>query len=383
VRYSAHLPAMPVRAIRPLVVSVSTAALTAGLLTAPADAAPASAAALAQPQAPYVPYVPVVQDVPEQGSSGQGARLHTNAELARELANLERASNGRVSVRSIGTSNEGRPLWFATLGTGPRKLMYVTQQHGDEPLGTESALLALRTLGLSNDPASRDLRSKVTLGVVVRANPDGHVRNWRYNFDPDAQPEFGQAGMGYDINRYHVPSVAPEDNPVPEAAAIRRQYDAFRPSIMVDYHMQGRYAFPPPDGREITASIFWPNAEGVSQAALDASKQVAVQVYGAFTGAGAVVSQYPGGTYEGIARNGYGLLGSASLLVELSDLPPERQNFQIRTAYVTMVDLARAAAYGALDGIDPDKADLIPPRGPSLPDENGQAPVTSGYDAAD
>ncbi|MFD0853546.1 M14 family zinc carboxypeptidase, partial [Actinomadura adrarensis] len=240
--------------------------------------------------------------VPEQGGSGQGARLHTNAELARELAKLERASKGRVSVRSIGASNEGRPLWFATLGTGPKKVMYVTQQHGNEPLPTESALHALRTLGLSNDPASRALRSRITLGVVVRANPDGHQRNWRYNYDPDAQPEYGQAGMGYDINRYHDPAVAPEDNPVPEAAALRRQFDAFRPSIMVDYHMQGRYAFPPPDGREITASIFWPNAEGVPADALTASKQVAVQVYGAFTRAGAVVSQYPGGTYQGIAR---------------------------------------------------------------------------------
>jgi hypothetical protein len=96
---------------------------------------------------------------------------------------------------------------------------------------------------------------------------------------------------------------------------------------------------------------------------------VGVRVYGAFTDAGAVVSQYPGGTFQGIARNAYGLLGSASLLVELSNLPPERQNFQIRTAYITMVDLAHAAASGALADADPAEADKIPPRGPSLPDD--------------
>jgi len=344
-----------VRLLRPFVAGLSVAALTAGLLAPPANAAAPS----------YRPSEG--QDVRRQGGPGQGARLHTNAELARALKNLQRASHGRVKVRSIGRTNEGRPLWFATLGTGPERLMYVTQQHGDEPLGTESALLALRKLGLGNDRASRKLRSRITLGVVVRANPDGHVHEWRYNYDPDANPEFGEPGQGYDINRYHDPAVKPKDNPVPEAAAIRRQYEAFRPSIMVDYHMQGRYAFPPPDGREITASIFWPNAAGVSDAALNASKQVGVRVYGAFTKAGAVVSQYPGGTYQGIARNAYGLLGSASLLVELSNLPPERQNFQIRTAYVTMVDLAYAAAAGALGGIDPAEADKIPPRGPSLP----------------
>jgi hypothetical protein len=331
--------------IRPIsaIVSLAVLALAAGALAAPASAGPG----------------------PEPAADG-GARLHTNAELARTLAQIERAADGRVDVRSVGTSNEGRPLWFATLGTGPVRLLYVTQQHGDEPLGTESAIHALRTLGLSESASARELRSRITLGIVVRANPDGHERNWRFNFDPDAQPEFGQAGQGYDINRYHNPDLAPEDNPVPEAAAIQRTYAAFRPSIVVDYHMQGRYVFP--DGREITTSIFWPNNPNVAADPLRRSKQVAVRVHAAFTGAGAVVSQYPGGEFEGIARNAYGLRGSASLLVELSSLPPEREHFQIRTAYISMIELAEAAGFGRLDAIDPADADEIPLRGDELPD---------------
>ncbi|HEU5156086.1 MAG TPA: M14 family zinc carboxypeptidase [Streptosporangiaceae bacterium] len=297
----------------------------------------------------------------------EGARLHTNAELARTLARIERAGRGRVDVRSVGSSNERRPLWFATLGHGPLRLLYVTQQHGNEPLGTESAIQALRTLGLSDSAQARRLRSKITLGIVVRANPDGHERDWRYNFDPDAQPEFGQAGQGYDINRYHDPALAPEDNPVPEAAAIQRTYAAFRPAIVVDYHMQGRYVFP--DGREITTSIFWPNHPDVSANALRRSKQVAVGLHDAFTGAGAVVSQYPGGEFQGIARNAYGLRGSASVLVELSSLPDELERFQIRTAYTSMIELAEAAGFGRLGAIDPAAADQIPLRGEELPGE--------------
>jgi len=347
----------PRLAIRPIL-GLAVLAVGATTLTAPAvSAAPATA---------------------DRGS--QGARLHTNAELARTLANLERASHGRIDVRSVGTSNEGRPLWLATLGTGPVRLLYVTQQHGDEPLGTESAVQALRTLGLGQSRSARKLREQITLGIVVRANPDGHERNWRYNYDPTAQPEYGEPGMGYDINRYHDPAVAPEDNPVPEAAAIERTYLKFRPSIVVDYHMQGRYAFP--DDREITTSILWPNHPDVTPTAIKRSKQVGVRVHDAFTRAGAVVSQYPGGTYQGIARNAYGLRGSASLLIELSALPPAREHFQIRTAYESMVDLARAAGEGELSHIDPAKADQIPPRGPELPDSTEAAAQHAGHEAA-
>ncbi|KAB2344391.1 M14 family zinc carboxypeptidase [Actinomadura rudentiformis] len=347
------MTSLPGRTARPL------AGLAAFALTAGAFAAPAHAAAPALPTAPQ-----------RAEQNGGGVRLHTNAELAKALKRIERASHGRVRVRSVGKSNEGRPLWFATLGSGPKRLMYVTEQHGDEPLGTESALKALGTLGVRNDRDARRLRSKITLGILVRANPDGHQRQWRYNYDPDAKPEYGEPGKGYDINRYHNPSMRPADNPVPEAAAIRRTFDRFRPSIMVDYHMQGRYAFPPPDGREITTSILWPTNPTVPAGAFKRSKQVGVRVHNAFTRAGAVVSQYPGGDYEGIARNAYGILGGASLLVELSNLPPERQRFQVHTAYVSMVDLAKAAAYRQLDRIDPADADKIPLRGPALPGSN-------------
>ncbi|GAA2611410.1 M14 family zinc carboxypeptidase [Actinomadura fulvescens] len=357
------MTSLPGRTARPL------AGLAAFALTAGGFAAPAHAASSAAPAAPAASAASGAATAPQRAAADRngGVRLHTNAELAKALKRIERASHGRVRVRSVGRSNEGRPLWFATLGSGSKRLMYVTQQHGDEPLGTESALKALTALGVRNDRDARRVRSKITLGILVRANPDGHQRQWRYNYDPDAKPEYGEPGKGYDINRYHNPSMRPADNPVPEAAAIRRTFDRFRPSIMVDYHMQGRYAFPPPDGREITTSILWPTNTTVPAGALRRSKQVGVRVYKSFTRAGAVVSQYPGGDYEGIARNAYGILGGASLLVELSDLPPERQRFQVHTAYVSMVDLARAAAYRRLDGIDPAAADKIPLRGPELP----------------
>jgi hypothetical protein len=283
----------------------------------------------------------------------------TNEALATSLKALARQSHGRVAVRTVGTTNEGRPIWAARVGHGPIRIQYVTQQHGDEPLGTPAAVEFLRTVGLADSPWHRWLRSRVTVDVIVRANPDGHVHDWRFNFDPDADPEFGEKGKGYDINRYHNPSMAPEDNPVPEAAAIQRAYAGFQPRIVMDYHMQGRYL--DANGREITASMLWPTNANVPQDKVDAAKQVTVVAHRAVTLVGGNVSQYPGGDYEGIARNAYGLLGSASVLLELSAIDDEQA--QIRAAYAAMLAVVQSAADGSLLRVNPARADAIPPRG--------------------
>jgi Zinc carboxypeptidase len=299
-------------------------------------------------------------------------------EVRRALLRIARASDGRVHLGSIGRSNEGRALRLASVGRGHTRLLYVTQQHGDEPLGTPAAVRALWVLGVGNGPWQRWLRSRVTVDVVVQANPDGAVRNQRYNHDPTATGEFAEPGVGYDINRFHNPLTPIEDNPVPEARAVLRLWHATEPAIVVDYHMQGRYV--QPDGRETTASILWPTSPLAGAGAVDRSRQVAVRNYDAMRLlARANVTRYPGGDYEGIARNAYGILGSASLLVELSDLPAEQVEFQIRTALTSMLATAQGAADRSLWRIDPARADTVPPRGAPLPDA---ATTLSRADAA-
>ncbi len=280
------------------------------------------------------------------------------------LAAIARASDGRVRLGEIGRSNEGRPLRLASVGRGPTRLLYVTQQHGDEPLGTPAAIQALWVLGVPQSAWHRWLLSRLTIDIVVQANPDGAVRDQRYNHDPSATGDYSEPGVGYDINRFHNPFVA--DNPVPESRAMLGFWRSTRPSIVVDYHMQGRYL--QPDGRETTASMLWPTTPLASPSAVTRGRQLAVRNYQAMTYlAGANVTRYPGGEYEGIARNAYGVLGSASLLVELSNLPSSQVPAQIRTAFVSMIATAQGAADRTLWRIDPARADTIPARGPSLP----------------
>jgi Zinc carboxypeptidase len=290
------------------------------------------------------------------------------------LARIARASHGRVRLGVIGRSNDGRPLRLASVGTGPVRLLYVTQQHGDEPLGTPAAIRALWTLGVPRTAWHRWLLGRVTLEIVVQANPDGAVLDQRWNNDPTASGPYTRPGVGYDINRFHNPLTPIEDNPVPESRAILRRWHATHPAIVVDYHMQGRYV--QPDGRETTASILWPTSPLAGAEAVAASRRIAVVNYTAMTYlAGANVTRYPGENYEGIARNAYGILGSSSLLVELSNLPADRVEFQIRTAFTSMLATAQSAADGSWRRIDPARADAIPPRGPALPD-----PATSPAD---
>ncbi len=321
----------------------ATALLAAGLIAAPSPA----------------------QAVPPVAAGLVSARPGP-AEVARALTRIAKASDGRVRLGVIGRSNEGRALRLATVGHGRTRLLYVTQQHGDEPLGTPAAVRALWTLGVPDTAWHRWLRSRVTIDVVVQANPDGAVRNQRYNHDPSASGDYSEPGVGYDINRFHNPLTPIGDNPVPEARAVLRHWHATHPRVVIDYHMQGRYV--QPDGRETTASILWPTSPLAPAAAVTSSRRLAVLNYDATTRAGADVTRYPGGDYEGIARNAYGILGSSSLLVELSDLPADQIELQIRTAYVSMLATAQGAADGSLWRADPARADTIPARGTPLPD---------------
>jgi hypothetical protein len=304
-----------------------------------------------------VPNGPWVQDNQQVSLE----RLHSYDELVTSLRQIEQQSKGRVSVETVGRSNEGRDIFLAKVGHGPTRVLYITQQHGNEPLGTEAALQLLTRLGQGG--AWDDVLDRVTLLVVPRVNPDGGERFVRQNYDPDCSGAFCTPGRGFDINRWHDPAVAPEDNPVPEAAAVQRVFATYQPSFVVDYHHQGSYVSA--DGDLITTSIFWPNAAGVPAPALTFSKQICVTISDTLSHYGfAEVSQYPGTLPRGIARNAYGLLGAGSVLVEFrGDIGQKSAGMLIRTAYVIMASLLEGAAEGTLDDADAARADLIPLRG--------------------
>jgi hypothetical protein len=307
-------------------------------------------------------------------------RLNDYPQLVNRLKQIEKTSKGLVELEVIGVTNEGRNIYLAKIGNpNNNPIMIITQQHGNEVMTTEAALKLIRFLSTGSNKAMEILDELYVL-IVPRVNLDGAEMYWRYNVDPDA-PARNTAegfytswapGIGWDINRYHWvtdwtlstlyqnhPVDYPE-NPVPEAVAVINAFKSYQPLWIADFHHQGTYATD--EGDSITSSILWPRHPGVAASVVDLSKQLCVVIFDYMQQYGySTVTLYPGGTYAGIGRNGYGLAGAGSILVELKGGIGQKQSGMIiKHAYEQMWSILQTTADGSLYGVDPDRSDEIP-----------------------
>lgn len=301
--------------------------------------------------------------------------LHDYDDLVKTLKQIEKSSQGRLNLQVIGQSNEGRDIYFATVGNGPKKVMVITQQHGNEPLGTEAALEVLKHLSTKNAKVLKVL-DEVTVGIIPRVNVDGAEMYWRYNVDPTApRVNYASKGRGWDINRWHwfnwedcfLYQQYPEEyptNPVPEAVAVMNAYTEFQPEWMLDLHHQGTYVGE--DGEMIKTSILWPTDPLVGDEAVLLSKKMCTVIYQHLSQFGYTgVSLYNGGAYAGIARNSYGIQGSGSVLIEMRGGIGQKSSGYLTNTFVeAMLALINATGDGSLYEADPAVAEGIQKTGP-------------------
>ena len=355
--------------------------------------------ALAAPAAAQTtPGGPWVQ--PNQNESLSSIRDYD--ELVSTIQKYVRRSNGaaRFSWGAYAAKGSGRRIPIATIGSGERKMVVIANQHGNEFTVSNSALELVRAL-TSNAAGARAIREAVTLTVIPRVNVDGFDATptgspWRQNVDPFCSancPAFYEEDRGYDINRYHSylendplddPNTGPvtgggPDNPVPEALTVRNAYDAAgggdEVEVVLDLHHQGTYR--DPDGSMVTAATTWPNAFGTADALgirdefeqdVETSKRVVSTLLTATDRKGyANFSRYPGTLPPGISRNAYGLLGSASVLIEMrGDIGQKSSGYIAKTAYVASASVVEALADGSLYRTSTARAEALKPRGPSV-----------------
>lgn len=219
-------PAVPVRPAPPAapttVEPAPAAKAVPGLPPAPTPEAPAVAARFAAPAVSYQ----------TPGLAPGRTTFTTDAELQSALRALVRDGTGAggastVRLLTAGNSQRGVPieaLLFtrsADAGTaGVRAdarptVLFVGQQHGDEPASAEAMLVLAQQL--ANGPLQSVLK-QLNVIVLPRANPDGAQRAQR------------RTANGIDLNRDHLLLRTPE------AQAQARLVREYRPMVVVDAH---------------------------------------------------------------------------------------------------------------------------------------------------
>jgi hypothetical protein len=257
-----------------------------------------------RPFAPGITYDPAIPTLEQVTGHAIGSEVSTHADVEAYLQALAKAAPDRLQLVEYGRSWEGRRLWYAVVAAPPnlQRLPAIRAGmqrladprglddaaaaalladlpavgwlancvHGDEPSGTDAALLVLyHLLAAQNDPVVDLVRRECVVGVDPLQNPDGRDRfvhstraargRW-----PDATPlgaEHSQPWPGgrvnhalFDMNRDWFAMSQPETQ------ARVRTFLQWWPVLFVDLHEMGgnsSYYFPPPAPpvhQEITAT---------------------------------------------------------------------------------------------------------------------------------
>jgi hypothetical protein len=394
-----------------LAVGAAASLTLAGLTLAPSHAAP--------PEGPG-------QGACKTSDDPQWNGWTDHAELGRALQSIEQNSRGRVAVDQIGTTNLGRELWAARVGTGDRVLMVQSAIHGNERTGTEALLGILRDLGASNDAGTQELLSSVTLVALPMVNPDGGELNRRMNvisWDEvvGTYPQLEGAPRawyhqlrgdgidlpGFDLNRDFNPDLdyvpQPGDLPgrqvdagfflSPESRAIRDVYVDLRDEFgkvdaVVDLHHMGpcdRLTGGEQDGKYISVSLDYPPL-GVNDGAAykdqwplldqDSSRRYALAVargmqetYGSQSPLAGVGRYYhpEDREYAGQGRSAFAMNGSATVLFEVrgqqDDLGQKQHGMLVQSVRTGVESLLAAMASGEVDRLDGDDFFELPDYG--------------------
>jgi len=139
------------------------------------------------------------------------SNYHNFAEMNADIDAVVAAHPDIVSVRTIGTSFEGRAIRAIKISDNvgidenEPEVLFTAHQHAREHLTVEMALYLLHLLADGNDSRATNFVSSREIWIIPDVNPDGgeydiatgSYRSWRKN----RQPNSGSSAVGTDLNR--------------------------------------------------------------------------------------------------------------------------------------------------------------------------------------
>ncbi len=267
-------------------------------------------------------------------------------DVERTLVGLAESSAGRLRVERFAESYQGRPIYLATIGNGPRRVLLWSQMHGDEPTHTAVLLDLLSYLTkCSSEPAVVEILSGATLFALPMLCPDGAAAGTRYN------------AQHIDVNR---DSARLE---TPEGRALLRAVETLRPEFGFNLHNQNaRTAIgiaPKPAAVAVAAPPL--DAARTETSQIRAAKQVAVCfVQAARSGAEGMIARYDSEYMPWSFGERIQAMGVVTVLVEAGGWPGPDPAPIVEVHFDGLVATLRAIADGSYRDADPSLYDRLP-----------------------
>ncbi|MFC4059846.1 M14 family zinc carboxypeptidase [Planomonospora corallina] len=176
-------------------------------------------------------------------------RFATVDEITAALSRLAASHPGTASLRRVGSSTLGEPIWCLTVGDGPRHALVGALPHPNEPIGGLTAIhLATRLCA----DASLRRATGCTWHIVGCLDPDGTRLNEGWFAGPFTKAHYGRhfyRPAGDEQVEWTFPFAykrAYFDRVMPETLALMRLIDTTRPAFMTTLHnseMGGAYFY--------------------------------------------------------------------------------------------------------------------------------------------
>jgi len=278
-------------------------------------------------------------------SSSDPATLRCE-DVERVLRLLERQAGERLAVEKIAESYQGRPIYLARVGSGPRRVLMWSQMHGDEPTHTAVLLDLLSYLTrCAEAPAAAAILAGCTVYAIPMLNPDGAAAVTRFN------------AQHIDVNR------DAQRLESPEGRALAQAVEELRPEFGFNLHNQNAraaYGVPP---RPAAVALMAPpiDADETETAQIRAAKQVAVSFAESVEPlAAGMVGRYVAEYMPWAFGEWIQATGVVTLLVEAGGWPGPDPTPLVEVHLVGLAATLRSIATGSYQHVDPRSFDRLP-----------------------